>query len=191
VLSPADGRVVYVKQVQPFEPVITIKGRVKASVNDIVREDMAQKKVLIGVFMSPFNVHYNRAPLSGRIVFTRHHPPKGQNQHMGFMHLRTLLRRRPYYHNSLHVSQNERTVTRIDAEYRDQVLACYVVQIAGKKVNGIDSYVAPGSYIERGAIFGMIRVESQVDLIVPWIQGMQVRVSEGDKVRAGETLLIQ
>ena len=61
--------------------------------------------------------------------------------------------------------------------------------IAAKTVAGIDSYVRPGAAVERGAVFGMIRVGSRVDVVLPWRDGMNVRVRPGDRVRAGETLL--
>jgi phosphatidylserine decarboxylase len=74
--------------------------------------------------------------------------------------------------------------------YRDTKLACYVVQIAARSVNGIDSHVCEGTTVERGAIFGMIRIGSQVDLIVPWRENLHTRVRAGDRARAGETILI-
>ncbi len=64
--------------------------------------------------MSPFDVHYNRAPLSGTVEFVRHHPGHGRNLDMGAMHRRVLARRDPYYGGSAHVVQNERTVTKIN-----------------------------------------------------------------------------
>jgi phosphatidylserine decarboxylase len=82
--------------------------------------------------------------------------------------------------------QNERTVTRIAGE---SGLSRYVVQIAAKTVAGIDSFLKPGDAIEKGVIFGMIRVGSQVDVVVPWREGMNVCMHPGDRVRAGETLL--
>jgi phosphatidylserine decarboxylase len=66
-----------------------------------------------------------------------------------------------------------------------------VIQIAAKSVRGIDSYVQAGDRVERGAIFGMIRIGSQVDLVVPWREGMQISVHPGQRVRAGETILIE
>jgi phosphatidylserine decarboxylase len=185
VVSPADGTVVYVKEVAPGAEVVSIKQGLAAGLKDIVREDVDVPKLLIGVFMSPFDVHYNRAPISGTVNFVRHHPGHGANLHMGPMHWRILLRRPPYYRGSAHIVQNERTVTRIDGES----LACYVVQIAAKTVAGIDSYVQPGGRVERGAIFGMIRVGSQVDIVLPLKDGVAVRVKPGDRVRAGETVL--
>ena len=78
----------------------------------------------------------------------------------------------------------------LNGTLKGAALPCYVVQIAAKTVAGIDSYVKPGDVVEKGAIFGMIRVGSQVDLVVPWRDGMTVRVQPGDRVRAGETVLV-
>ena len=191
ILSPADGTVVYVQTVPPDEPVISIKKGVRASINDIVREHLSTPKILIGVFLSPFNVHYNRAPLSGQVQHVSHYPAHRQNHHMGMMHWRTVFRKPPYHRNSPHIIDNERTVTRIDGQHGGQVLSCYVVQIGARTVHGIDSYVQVGEYVSRGDIFGMIRIGSQVDLVVPWKEGMTVRVRPGQHVRAGETILVE
>ncbi|HEY6239343.1 MAG TPA: phosphatidylserine decarboxylase [Burkholderiales bacterium] len=189
VVSAADGTVVYVKKVEPGEPVISIKRGLSARLADILREDEDLPKLLVGVFMSPFDVHYNRAPLSGTVDFVRHHPGRGPNLHMGAMHWRVFRRQAPFHEGSEHIVQNERTVTKIKGSLKGTEFPCYVVQIAAKTVAGIDSYIKPGAVVERGAIFGMIRVGSQVDVVLPWREGMSVRVKPGDRVRAGETLL--
>jgi phosphatidylserine decarboxylase len=190
LVSAADGVVVYVKKLVAVEDVIHVKQGLAVRLADIVREDVTLPKLLIGVFMSPFDVHYNRAPLGGEVEFVRHHPGYGRNLHMGPMHWRILLRRKPYYEDSAHIVQNERTVTRINGLLSGVTTGCYVVQIAARTVAGIDSYFKPGDRIEAGAIFGMIRIGSQVDIVVPWREGMNVRVHPGDRVRAGETVLV-
>jgi len=190
LVSPADGTVVYIREVDPQEPVISIKRGIAACVNDIVRRDLASRKILIGVFMSPFNVHYNRSPVAGEVEFIHHHPAAPENLAMGPMHLRTVLNHSPHYRNSLHIMQNERTVTKINSRYRQQDLSCYVVQIAGRSVNGIDSYVTVGQKVTKGEVYGMIRIGSQVDLVVTHREGMRICVKPGDKVRAGETVVI-
>jgi phosphatidylserine decarboxylase len=182
--------VVYVKRLVAHEDVIHIKRGLAARLSDILREDEPMPKLLIGVFMSPFDVHYNRAPLSGTVGFVRHHPGRGGNLHMGPMHWRVVTRRKPYYRGSAHILCNERTVTRIDGTMNGRRLACYVVQIAARTVAGIDSYKAPGDTVERGAIFGMIRIGSQVDIVIPWRDDLRVHVGPGDRVRAGETVLV-
>jgi phosphatidylserine decarboxylase len=87
--------------------------------------------------------------------------------------------------------QNERTVTHFVGEYRAAPLSCYVVQIGARTVNGIDSYYREGERVERGATFGMIRIGSQVDLILSWREGLETAVEPGTRVRAGETILIR
>jgi phosphatidylserine decarboxylase len=191
ILSPADGTVVYVKRVAPGEDVVVIKEGLAATVKDILKEDEPAPKNVVGIFMSPFDVHYNRAPVAGRVSTIRHYPAEGENLYMGMMHLRTLLNWLPLYGGSPHIVQNERTVTRFEGEYRGAPLPAYVVQIGSRGVNGIESHYAVGDVVERGAIFGMIRIGSQVDLIVPARDDLAIEVEPGDTVRAGETILIR
>ena len=191
LVAAADGRIVYVRKLAAAEDVIHVKQGLEARLSDIVREDLALPKLLIGIFMSPFDVHYNRAPMTGIVEFVRHHPGQGPNVNMGAMHRRLLLGRPPYSQDSLHIVRNERTVTKINGTRRGMAFPCYVVQIAAKTVAGIDSYVRAGDLVARGTIFGMIRIGSQVDLVLPWDDAMQVRVRPGDRVRAGETVLVE
>lgn len=191
ILSPADGIVVYVRKVAPGDDVVVIKQGVHAKVGDILRQDADSTNLVIGIFMSPFDVHFNRAPLSATIEFMRHHPAFGKNAHMGAMHWRTLLNLAPHYAGSVHIVQNERTVTHFVGEYRNAPLSCYVVQIGARTVNGIDSYYGEGERVERGATFGMIRIGSQVDLVVSGRADLHVPVKPGDRVRAGETILLR
>jgi phosphatidylserine decarboxylase len=191
ILSPADGTVVYVRHMKPQESIINIKRGMKATLNDITREDITRPKILIGIFMSPFDVHYNRAPVSGTIRFVHHYPASVKNACMLWMHLRTIFGRSPLYKNSTHIIGNERTVTRIDGEYRGKSIGCYVVQIAAKSVSGIDVYMREGQEVAAGEIFGMIRIGSQVDLVVTPLEGMTIRVSPGERVRAGQSVLIE
>lgn len=191
VLSPADGTVVYVNRVAPGEDVVVIKEGLAATVKDILKEDQAAPKIVVGIFMSPFDVHYNRAPLAGRVGMIRHHPAQGGNLFMGSMHLRTVLNWLPLYRDSAHIVQNERTVTLFEGEYRGAPLPAYVVQIGSRGVHGIESHYAVGDTVERGAIFGMIRIGSQVDLIIPARNDLEIRVEPGDRVTAGESILVK
>jgi len=191
IVSPADGTVVYVERKAPGEPVISIKRQRRISISDIVREDMEGEKLLIGIFMSPFDVHYNRSPFSGTVEFIHHHPAKGRNCPMSSMHWRSLMKRLPIHGNSPHVIENERTVTRLTGLFKGESLSCYLVQIAGTSVRGIESCVSEGHQVGRGEVFGMIRIGSQVDLVLPWRESMTVRAQPGEKVRAGETILVE
>lgn len=191
IVSPADGTVVYVKEVASNDEVIVIKQGVAATVKDIVRADVDTPKLLIGIFMSPFNVHYNRAPIAGNVERITHHEPRSRNVHMGPMHARTLFNLPPFYKDSLHIVENERRVTRIRGPFKSEELRCYVVQIAAKTVAGIDGYRPEGSSVEKGEIFGMIRIGSQVDVVLPLRTDMRIMVRPGDRVFAGESILIE
>jgi phosphatidylserine decarboxylase len=191
VVSPADGTVVYVKEIGANEDVIVIKQGTAATVRDIVREDVESPKLLIGIFMSPFNVHYNRAPVSGTIEKITHYEPRLRNVHMGPMHFRTLFNIRPFYENSRHIVENERTVTQIRGRFKERDFRCYVVQIAGRNVSGIDSFRVVGASVDKGEVFGMIRIGSQVDLVLPRFPDMKIPISPGDRVRAGESVIVE
>lgn len=191
MISPADGTVVYVKRLEAKEPVISIKKKRRISISDIVNEELGHPRILIGVFMSPFDVHYNRAPISGVVDYVRHYPPRLKNRHMTSIHWRSVLKRFPIYENSPHILENERTVTKITVSFRGEPVCCHVVQIAGGSVKGIESRIHQGDHVRRGEIFGMIRIGSQVDVTIPWTPSMKIRVEPGAKVRAGESLLVE
>lgn len=191
IVSPADGKVVYVKEIKSDDDVIVIKQGTSATVKDIVRADVESPKLLIGIFMSPFDVHFNRSPIAGNIEQIVHHAPRSRNLHMGPMHARTLLGRPPFYENSRHIIENERRVTRIGGKFKGSDLRCYVVQIAAKTVSGIDSFKSEGSWLEKGEIFGIIRIGSQVDVVLPQRSDMHIKVRPGDRVRAGESILVE
>ncbi len=87
--------------------------------------------------------------------------------------------------------ENERKVTRIQGALKGSPVSCYVVQIGAKTVHGIDSYIPEGGRVQKGEIFGMIRIGSQVDLIAPLLADVKIKVKPGDSVRAGETVLLE
>jgi len=109
---------------------------------------------------------------------------------MRSMHWRSLWKRLPIFAHSPHIVENNRAVTRFCGRFRGKPTSCYVVQIGGGSVRGIDVYPPVGQQVEQGEIFGMIRIGSQVDLIVPDLPGLDIRVQPGDRVVAGQTILI-
>jgi phosphatidylserine decarboxylase len=191
ILSPADGTVVYVRRIAPGEPVVSLKRGRSLHLVDLLREDAEEEKLVIGVFMSPFNVHVNRAPLSGIVESVRHHPAIRRNHHMGAMHWRTVLKRFPLFENSPHLFENERTVVRMRGTFAGEPVSCYVNLIAGGSVRGIETLIQGGSRLSKGDALGRIRIGSQVDTVVSWRPGMVVRVQPGQTVRAGESIMVE
>lgn len=191
IVSPADGTVVYVERVPPDRPIISVKKQKHIDVSEIVRNDLGERKLIVGIFMSPFDVHYNRAPVSGQVDFVRHYPARLKNHHMTSMHWRSLVGRFPIYENSPHILDNERTITKISGQFKNEPIACHVVQIAGGSVSGIDSFIQAFEHVEKGDVFGMIRIGSQVDVVITCKDCMHIRVKPGEKVRAGETIIVE
>ena len=121
----------------------------------------------VAVFMSPLNVHVNRAPVSGEIVAVEHTPGE----------FRAAFRDEASEHN-------ERNVIVISAADGRRYA---MVQIAGYLARRIVCRVRPPERVERGQRVGLIMFGSRVDHFFPLEYRM--RVGLGDRVRAGETVL--
>lgn len=186
LVAPADGQVIYVRDVADGMVPITIKQRREIPLTDIVKGyDQPVGGVLIGIYLSPFDVHYQRSPIAGVVrAVTYHSAPR--NEVMESMFWRHYLRMQPMYVNSPHIYLNERNIIHIAGE-RDEV---YVVQIADYYVNRIDCYVQPGDVVAAGQKIGMIHAGSQVDLFVLRAQAHEMTGAQvGKAVQAGATAL--
>jgi phosphatidylserine decarboxylase len=162
IVSPADGRVIYVKDVQDGIVPICIKNRREIPLNDIVKGyDRPEGGALVGIYLSPFDVHYQRSPIAGVVKDVSYHSAP-RNHVMTSMFWRHYLRIQPMYVKSPHIYDNERNIIHISNDDED----VYVVQIADHFINRIDCYVKVGDAIEKGQKIGMIRAGSQVDLFV-------------------------
>jgi len=148
VLSPADGKVV---QVQPCVEERFLKG----------------PAVKISVFMSVFNVHVNRNPLTGRIVASAYARGK---------FLRADLNQASAW--------NEQNALLVETAEGARLL---VVQIAGLIARRIVCWVKNGDAVERGRRFGLIRFGSRLDIYLPENTTLQVQL--GQKALAGQTIL--
>jgi phosphatidylserine decarboxylase len=169
IVSPADGEIVYVRRSnQGMLPVSEKHGR-SYPLSELVRTPLAASEaVVVGIAMSFLDVHVNRAPLAGRVVFRRHFPGLfGSLKHAEM------------------VFRNERMTTVIE---RDG-LQLAVVQIASRLVRQIVSFVREGETVTMAQRIGVIRLGSQVDLVLPASEEIDVAVRPGQRVRAGETVL--
>ncbi|HSA50481.1 MAG TPA: phosphatidylserine decarboxylase [Yinghuangia sp.] len=121
----------------------------------------------VATFMSPLNVHVNRAPLTGTIKSVEHKPG-------GFI---------PAFNKES--ENNERVVWIFDTPRGEIEL----VQIAGTVARRIVPYLEPGAEVEVGERIGLIRFGSRVDVYLP--PGIEPAVTVGQRTRAGETRLDQ
>jgi phosphatidylserine decarboxylase len=142
-VSPADGRVM---EIGPAEHPFT------------------GPALCIGIFMSPLDVHVNRAPAGGTVEFLDYVPGK----------------RLAAYHPKASM-ENERFYVGMETSRGKTLL----VQIAGLLARRIASRVKRGDVLTRGQRYGMIKLGSKVEVYLP--ASVRPLVSVGDRVRAGET----
>ena len=153
VVSPADGHI--------------------ASVEEVTDEFIGRPAVLIGIFLSVFDVHINRVPMHATVVGLRY--------------------RRGKFLNALgpeSARENERMEIRLE-QNNFPYYRFVVRQIAGAIARRIVCWVAPGESLRRGDHFGMIKLGSRTELIIPKDAGLEILVSVGQKVKAGATVLAE
>jgi phosphatidylserine decarboxylase len=139
-------------------------GAVREVVEDA--DDWVGPAVRISIFLSPLDVHINRAPVAGVVANTAYRPG------------RFLAAWRA------EASQvNERNAVYLQGE----TARLTVVQIAGVVARRIVCRVAPGDKLAAGERFGMIRFGSRTDCLVP--RGTEIRVRAGERVTAGVTVM--
>lgn len=148
VVSPADGRVVTIASVH----------------GNGLFSDAATR---ISIFLSPLDVHINRAPVAGRVNDVRYQAGK-------FL--------AAYKEDASRY--NEQNALRIVDE-RERNWG--VVQIAGVLARRIVCRSKAGDILTRGERFGLIMFGSRTDIYLP--QGCRIETSEGQRVKGGETII--
>ena len=148
ILSPADGRVVHVGECEESR-------------------FLKERALKISIFMSLFDVHLNRAPVSGTILAQKYNPGRFLAANVEKSSL-----------------LNEQNAMILETEDRFKVL---LVQIAGFVARRIVCYAKAGDLLRKGEIFGLIRFGSRVDLYLPPEIKPIVRV--GQHVKGGESII--
>jgi len=147
VVAPADGRVVSI---------------LKVTEGQYLHREMT----LIGIFMSPLNVHVNRAPIAGRVETVVHTP----GRFMAAYKLEASM-------------ENEH----IDMVLEGKPGRILVRQVAGFLARRAVCRVRPGDQVSKGERYGLIKFGSRLDVYLP--PEAEVLVAENDVVLAGETVL--
>lgn len=171
VLSPADGTVIYVRQLEAGEPLRSEKNGAMILLDE-VRDTAFAREALwqVGISMVFTDIHVNRAPIKGTLTLARHKPGK-------FLSLRR--------QEALNLNERQTLVI----EDHDQDIQVMIVQIASRLVRQIVAYVKEGELLERGQRVGMIRFGSQVDLFLPVRSVSQPEVEVGQYLTAGVTVV--
>jgi phosphatidylserine decarboxylase len=120
----------------------------------------------ISIFMSLFDVHVNRAPCDGNVSLIKHSPGR-------FL----------VAHKDAASMENENTIMVLDGK-DGKIL---VRQVAGFLARRIVCRVSAGDVLRRGERYGMIKFGSRLDIYLP--KNTEIKVTSGDKVKAGETVI--
>jgi phosphatidylserine decarboxylase len=148
IYAPADGKVVVIEETMENE----------------YFKDM---RLQVSIFMSPFNVHSNRYPVSGRIKYVGYHP--GQN--MVAWHPKSS-------------ELNERSTIVVETKSGTEIL---IRQIAGAVARRIVTYSKENQEILQGDELGFIKFGSRVDVFLPI--GTEVEVPILQMVKANKTII--
>jgi len=164
--APADGVVLYQKLVAPDEAIVEIKGR-PYSLRDAMRDDsLATPCLVVGIFMTFFDVHVNRVPFTGRLSYQLLEPIETHNQPMIEVERRVLDELRVDLDGTDYLYVNQRMLNRVDSLALGQPY--YMIQIADYDVDSIAPFeLRQNQPVDQGQRFSQIRYGSQVDLVVP------------------------
>jgi phosphatidylserine decarboxylase len=190
--SPADGIIIYQKRVRPDEPIVEIKGKPYSLQDSLRDKDYNCESLVIGIFMTFFDVHVNRVPYPGQLSYkeldpidTYNHPMLDVEKHI-LQELRIPTETLEYLHH------NQRMVNRI---YSSELgLSYYVLQIADYDVDCITPFdLKQNQAPAQGERFSQVRYGSQVDLIVPLSSRFEFTLlqKDGCHVEAGLDPLIK
>ncbi|HUM97215.1 MAG TPA: phosphatidylserine decarboxylase family protein [Chitinophagaceae bacterium] len=147
IIAPADGKVVTIEEVQADE-----------YFND--------RRIQISIFMSPLNVHVNRNPVSGEVLYSQYHKGK----YLVAWHPKSS-------------TENERH----SVVYKQNGKEILIKQIAGALAKRICNYLNPGMQVTQGNEMGFIKFGSRVDLLLPL--DTKIHVKLGDKPKGGVTVI--
>jgi phosphatidylserine decarboxylase len=169
IVSPADGKIVYVREIKKGVVPCAIKGQKNIRLDEITKTDFLAEDdgFIIGISMSILDVHITRAPIEGKAVFLKNFEgsiisPKSWKAEV----------------------ENPRTTILL----QNEKLQLGIIEIGTPNISRVLSFFNLGDILEKGQRIGKITWGSQVDVIVP-SKYVNLLVKEGDSVRAGETLL--
>ncbi len=147
IIAPADGKVVVIEET-------------------IDEEYFKEKRLQVSIFMSPANVHVNRNPISGEVIYNQYH--KGKYL---------------VAWNPKSSTENERHSV-VLKKGNTQIL---VKQIAGAVAKRIVNYLQVGQQVKQGEELGFIKFGSRVDLLLPI--GTKLNVGLNEVVQGGVTVI--
>ncbi|MBL0309619.1 MAG: phosphatidylserine decarboxylase [Bacteroidetes bacterium] len=167
-VSPANGTVV---SINPWNrESLTVTKEQFGAIN-VWTEDVDTAGTMVSIQLNVANVHYQRAPSSGKLLSEKYVTGSFNNA----------------------VSMSNEYGIRFENEHNELLFETMsgkrykVIQIAGFLARRIEDYVTPQQLVRQGEVIGLIKLGSQVTLILP--HNVKVAVKKGDTVVDGETAL--
>lgn len=151
IIAPADGEVVVIEEVE--EP-----------------EYFKDKRLQVSVFMSPINVHVNRYPIAGEVMYAKYHAGK-------------------FLVASLPKSSTENERTSVVVKHTTNGKSVLFRQVAGALARRIVMYSKSGDMAEQCGEMGFIKFGSRVDLYLPL--DVKINVKIGDVVKGSQTIVAE
>ena len=147
VVAPADGKVVAIEEVEADEYFL-------------------DRRIQVSIFMIPLNVHVNRNPASGDVLYSEYHKGK----YLVAWHPKSS-------------TENERHTVVYKANGKELLIK----QIAGALAKRIVNYLQAGQQVKQGEEMGFIKFGSRVDILLPLNANIQVKI--GEMVKGGVTVV--
>ncbi len=147
IICPADGKVVVIEEI-------------------IDEEYFKDKRIQVSIFMSPANVHVNRNPVSGEVVYNKYHKGK----YLVAWHPKSS-------------TENERWSVAVKNDHGTILYK----QIAGALAKRICNYTSVGEHVKQCHEYGFIKFGSRVDVLLP--VGTKINVALNQAVKGGVTVL--
>ena len=152
LISPADGKILFAGSSKSPE-----------NLSDNKQQDLNK----VSIFMNVFNVHVNRIPISGKVIWLKYVPGTFLNASL-----------------DKSSENNERMIVKIEVS---KGVFIYVVQIAGLIARRIKCDLTENESVTMGQRYGLIRFGSRVDVYFP--KDFNILVNKGQTSISGETIL--
>jgi phosphatidylserine decarboxylase len=186
--SPADGTILYQKVVQPDESVVEIKG-MNYTLKDVMGDsDYNKPSLVIGIFMSFYDVHINRIPYGGILKYRHLEPIESTNKPMLAVE-KDILNKVINPNNMDYLKYNERMFNQVYVPSLDYTY--YLIQIADEDVNVIAPFKHQMDLVAQNERFSLIRWGSQVDLPLDERFDFELVLDDAMHVNAGLDKLVK
>ena len=165
--SPADGVIIYQKRVGQDDPVVEIKGK-NYTLREAMREPSydAEESLVIGIFMTFYDVHINRVPFPGILSYRELDPIDSFNRPMLAMENAIIDDLVVDHDHADYLHGNQRVLNKVDSA--ELGASYYILQIADYDVDSITPFdLSEHRPYQQNQRFSQIRYGSQVELIVP------------------------